>query len=276
MQMKRRPLPGRLGGVEFDGELPARGDVGAVFDELDYQMACQAWRCRWCPTRSGSTQHREVFGATELRPRPLRQLPRPARADHGQRDDAVHPELLRPGRDRPAGRSSCRRARPPAASRTSGSASSACWARWAPTRARAASTSSSRRARTRPTVDDGYYVLHVDRDEHHVRVPHPRPRPGSARRRWSTRCGSTPTPSATTRRRRGSSRPDGRPWTGDQPRGLDYWVRLHDIYQREIVDERDRFYLAMLKQLGIEKGKPFAPDERLTRDPDRGAPRRAS
>jgi hypothetical protein len=35
--------------------------------------------------------------------------------------------------------------------------------------------------------------------------------------------------------------PDGRPWSGDQPRGLDYWVRLHAIYQTEIVDERDRF-----------------------------------
>ncbi|WP_228566870.1 hypothetical protein [Nocardia sp. SYP-A9097] len=37
--------------------------------------------------------------------------------------------------------------------------------------------------------------------------------------------------------------PDNRPWTGDQPRGLDYWARLHEIYQRAIVDERDRFYL---------------------------------
>jgi hypothetical protein len=59
--------------------------------------------------------------------------------------------------------------------------------------------------------------------------------------------------------------PDGRAWTGDQPRGLEYWRRLHGIYQSEIVDERDRFYLAMLKQLGIEKGKPFQPDERLAR-----------
>ena len=58
--------------------------------------------------------------------------------------------------------------------------------------------------------------------------------------------------------------PDGRPWNGDQPRGLEYWVRLHEIYGREIVDERDRFHLAMLRQLGIRKGQPFAPDERLT------------
>jgi hypothetical protein len=58
--------------------------------------------------------------------------------------------------------------------------------------------------------------------------------------------------------------PDGRPWSGDQPRGLEYWERLHGIYQSEVVDERDRFFLAMLKQLGIEKGMMFAPDERLT------------
>ncbi|KQO95846.1 DUF1254 domain-containing protein [Leifsonia sp. Leaf264] len=59
--------------------------------------------------------------------------------------------------------------------------------------------------------------------------------------------------------------PDGREWSGDQPRGLEYWERLHGIYQTEVVDERDRFFLAMLKQLGIEKGKPFAPDDRLVR-----------
>ena len=56
--------------------------------------------------------------------------------------------------------------------------------------------------------------------------------------------------------------PDGRPWSGMQPRGLRYWERLHAIYQTEPVEERDRFFLAMLRQLGIEKGKPFAPDKR--------------
>ncbi|MET0325150.1 MAG: DUF1254 domain-containing protein, partial [Ilumatobacteraceae bacterium] len=58
--------------------------------------------------------------------------------------------------------------------------------------------------------------------------------------------------------------PDGRAWSGDQPRGLAYWKRLHEIYRTEIVDERDRFYLAMLKQLGITKERPFEPDDRLT------------
>jgi hypothetical protein len=56
----------------------------------------------------------------------------------------------------------------------------------------------------------------------------------------------------------------GRRWSGGPPRGIDYWTRLHDIYQHEIVDERDRFYLAMLRQLGIEKGRPFTPGDRLT------------
>ena len=46
---------------------------------------------------------------------------------------------------------------------------------------------------------------------------------------------------------------------GDQPRGMDYWVRLHEIYQPEVVDERDRFYMAMLKQLGIERGGRSSP-----------------
>lgn len=59
--------------------------------------------------------------------------------------------------------------------------------------------------------------------------------------------------------------PDGRPWTGDQPSGIAYWSLLHGIYQNEVVDERDRFFLAMLRQLGIEPGRPFAPDARLTR-----------
>jgi len=36
-------LPGRLGEVGMDGELPCRADLGPVFDELDYQLAVQAY-----------------------------------------------------------------------------------------------------------------------------------------------------------------------------------------------------------------------------------------
>ena len=37
-------LPGRVGSIGTDGELPRRQDLAAVFDELDFQLACQAPR----------------------------------------------------------------------------------------------------------------------------------------------------------------------------------------------------------------------------------------
>lgn len=55
------------------------------------------------------------------------------------------------------------------------------------------------------------------------------------------------------------------PWFGGPPRGLDYWRRLHDAVQREPQEERDTFFYRMLEPLGIAKGAPFAPDERQAR-----------
>ena len=43
---------------------------------------------------------------------------------------------------------------------------------------------------------------------------------------------------------------------------MDYWKALHTSINREPVREMDRYYMAMLKPLGIEKGKPFKPDAR--------------
>jgi len=57
-------------------------------------------------------------------------------------------------------------------------------------------------------------------------------------------------------------RPGGRKYVQTQPRGLVYWERLAEILNREPVQERDRIMMAMLRPLGIEKGKPFRPDER--------------
>ena len=51
-------------------------------------------------------------------------------------------------------------------------------------------------------------------------------------------------------------------WFAHQPRSMDYWKALHRSINREPVREMDRYYMAMLKKLGIEKGKPFAPDAR--------------
>jgi len=54
----------------------------------------------------------------------------------------------------------------------------------------------------------------------------------------------------------------GKDWTSAQPVGLDYWKYLSDVLQPEPVDDRDRVMMGMLLPLGIEKGKPFNPDDR--------------
>jgi len=56
-----------------------------------------------------------------------------------------------------------------------------------------------------------------------------------------------------------------RAWSGLPPRGMDYWRRLDDAIQREPVEPRDIFFHDMLRPLGIEKGKPFHPDARQTK-----------
>jgi hypothetical protein len=46
------------------------------------------------------------------------------------------------------------------------------------------------------------------------------------------------------------------------PKGLEFWERLSAVINNNPVQERDLFYMAMLKPLGIEKGKEFKPDAR--------------
>ena len=46
------------------------------------------------------------------------------------------------------------------------------------------------------------------------------------------------------------------------PGGLEFWARLSAFINNNPVQERDRFFMAMLKPLGIEKDQPFAPDAR--------------
>lgn len=65
--------------------------------------------------------------------------------------------------------------------------------------------------------------------------------------------------------------PQGRAWSQIPPKGAAYWSSLNDILQREPVMERDRFYMAMLKPLGIEKGKDFKPDARQQKILEQGA-----
>lgn len=262
--MSSSQLPGRMVDVRMDGELPRRADLPLVFDELDHQLACQAylWALPLVSYAQWKTQHRDVFGATDYdlvhyvsyrdrlglitanattpyilnfidlsRTGPLVVEVPPGHtaggfSDFWQREFGVLGEM---GPDQ--GRGGKHLIVPP--------------------------------GQDAPDVGDGYYVHHATGtnvffgfrtlDPDHQRsqqlVDGVRITPFDGREATATRIVS----------------PDGRAWSGDQPRGLDYWVRLHEIYQHEIVDERDRFYLAMLKQLGIEKGRPFAPDERLTR-----------
>lgn len=46
------------------------------------------------------------------------------------------------------------------------------------------------------------------------------------------------------------------------PAGYQYWERVADIVNNETAEPRDRFFYEMLKPLGIEKDKPFQPNER--------------
>jgi hypothetical protein len=54
-------------------------------------------------------------------------------------------------------------------------------------------------------------------------------------------------------------------WSGLPPRGMEYWTRLDEVIQKEPIEPRDVFFHAMLRPLGLEKGKPFRPDARQTK-----------
>jgi hypothetical protein len=48
---------------------------------------------------------------------------------------------------------------------------------------------------------------------------------------------------------------------GTAPEGMEYWELVNAYVQKEPMADRDRFFYAWLKDLGIEKGKPFNPNE---------------
>jgi len=256
-------LPGLLSTVSMDGELPRREDLHLVFDELDHQMACQAylWALPLVSYAQWRTQHYDVFGATssdlvhydtyrdrlglitanattpyilnffdlnETGPLVVELPPGPTAgglSDFWQREFAVMGEM---GPD--AGRGGRHLVVPP------GQDPPGVGEGWYVQRA------------TGMNIMFGFRTLDPDPARTRQLVAAVRVYPYDRR--------DDPAPTRVLS-------PQGRPWSGDQPRGLDYWTRLHQIYQSEVVDERDRFYLAMLRQLGIEKGRPFEPDERL-------------
>ncbi|MBY5558371.1 DUF1254 domain-containing protein [Rhizobium leguminosarum] len=60
-------------------------------------------------------------------------------------------------------------------------------------------------------------------------------------------------------------RAGGRPLNSIPPKGFEYWKLVADALDKEPVEDRDRFFHAMLKPLGVEKGKTFEPDARQKR-----------
>lgn len=51
-------------------------------------------------------------------------------------------------------------------------------------------------------------------------------------------------------------------WSATAPRGIEYWHTLSSIINEEPVQSVDKAWMAMLLPLGIEKDRPFAPDQR--------------
>jgi hypothetical protein len=57
-------------------------------------------------------------------------------------------------------------------------------------------------------------------------------------------------------------KPEGELTSMAHPRGLAYWQRLANALRGEPVEDRDRFFAALLAPLGIGADRPFAPDAR--------------
>jgi hypothetical protein len=254
---------GGMEGIRMDRELPRRADLPKVFDELDHQLACQAylWALPLVSYAQWQLQHREVFGATnydvvsyvtyedrlglitanattpyilnfidlgETGPLVVELPPGPTAggvSDFWQREVGVMGEM---GPDRGKGGRHLILAP----------------------------------GQSAPDDADDLHILHASGMNVMFGFRTLDPDPGRSKALVDAvriyPYGRRKDPPSTR-----VLSPEGRAWSGDQPRGLEYWERLHEIYQREVVDERDRFYLAMLRQLGIEQGKPFEPDERL-------------
>ena len=55
-----------------------------------------------------------------------------------------------------------------------------------------------------------------------------------------------------------------KPFRQNRPTGMAWWRLLKKYLDKEVVDQRDRSMYGLLAALGIQKGMPFEPDDRLT------------
>ncbi len=61
-----------------------------------------------------------------------------------------------------------------------------------------------------------------------------------------------------------SPKPGDKVVLNTQPKDMKYWGLVNEYVQKEPMADRDRFFYAWLKDLGIEKGKPFNPTDYQT------------
>jgi hypothetical protein len=55
----------------------------------------------------------------------------------------------------------------------------------------------------------------------------------------------------------------GKPFNMVAPADASFWPMLHQVLQKEPTDTIDATMLGIWASIGIEKGKPFAPDARM-------------
>ena len=55
----------------------------------------------------------------------------------------------------------------------------------------------------------------------------------------------------------------GKEFRLNRQKGIKYWEQINEIIQDIEIEERDLYALSMLREVGIEKGKPFSPDDRM-------------
>ena len=233
-------------------------------------MAIQAylWALPLVSYAQWKTQHRDVFGATDFDL--VHYLSYRDLAHHGKRHHPVHPELLRPLRDRAAHHRVPPRPNGRRRVATSGSARSVLGEMVF--RGQGGKYLILAPASTPP---DAEAATSVQSSGVNVRFGFRTLDPNPARAgNSSTPCGSTPTPSVRIPRPTRIISPAGREWTADQPGASRTGApsrhlpgrgrrRARPLLPRHAPTARD------------QKGGPFAPDERLSQILERGGRRGA-